>query len=314
MSNIRAVGQTRNALKEFRAASPVLGRLNSDTTPRYVAAGLVGGAVYGNAPSFRHGRAPEKRQRARTMTGGALGAAAGEGAWNAAGFSIRARGHALERERPEGMSRSAHQKLMARHHHMQGVPQNTRPDRAHQPAFFREYPRGLPASKYKRTLGHMSGRKGKVLEAAAVGTLGLAGAGMARGQRVTTAKALYQRDSRISLVRGAEFAVGAGLLASGAGRSRMIGTALGRGVRIAQSADNRRAIDALQMAQAAQGVLRRGVAPSERHLRQVQAVDRAVRAVPSSMRPNVAMAAGALLMGNATPIRSTTYRPVTPSW
>jgi hypothetical protein len=307
MPNIKAAVGARNAVAAGR-------RLNSDTVPRYVAAGLVGGAVYGNAPSYRHARGPEQRQRARTVTGGALGAAAGEGLWNASGFGVRGRGHQLERERPENMSRSQHQKLMARHHHMHGVPQNTKPSKDKQPAFFREYPRGLPASKYKRTLGHMSGRKGKALEAATVGTLGLLGAHSARGQRVTASKALYQRDSRVSLVRGAEFAVGAGLLASGAGRSRMIGTALGRGVRIAQKENNHLAVEALQRAQAAQGVLRRGVQPTERQVRQIQAVDQAVRRVPRHLRPAVAMGAGALLMGNATPIRTTTYRPVAAGW
>jgi len=307
MPNIRAAVAARNAVKPVR-------RFNSDTTPRYLAAGLTGGAVVGNRPGVRHQRTSDERQRARTTTGAVLGGALGEGAWNAAGFGVRGRGHQLERERPETMSRSQHQKLMARHHHMHQVPQNTKPPREKQQAFFREYPRGLPASKYKRTLGHMSGRKGKLLEAATVTAGAMLGASSTRGQRVTTSKALYQRESRVSLARGAEFAAGAALLASGAGRSRMIGQALGRGVKLASERDNGLAVDALQRAMAARGTMRRGIAPTERQLRQIQAVDRAVRAVPSPMRPGVAMSAGALLMGNATPVRTTTYRPVASGW
>lgn len=312
--NIRTANQARNTLSGWAKGSPVFGRFNADTTPRYVAGALVGGAVVGNSPSIRHRRTPDQRQHARQLTGAALGGAAGEGAWNAAGFSIRARGHTLERERPERMSRNQHQKLMARHHHIQGVPQNTRPDRAHQPEFFRRYPAGLPATKAKHLLGQMSGRRGKMMEAAVVTSAAMLGAGNGHGQRVTTAKGLYQRESRLSPVRGAEFVLGAGLLASGAGRSKMIGRALGHGVRMAQGKDNRLAIDALQTAQAAQGALRIGIQPTERQLRQVRAVDRAVKAVPLHLRPAVAMSAGALLIGNATPVRTTTYRPVASGW
>ncbi len=127
------------------------------------------------------------------------------------------------------------------------------------------------------------------------------------GRRIS--KVLYERDSRVSILRAGELALGVGLLGSGAGRSKMVGRALGHGIKMASTRDNERVVEALQRAQAARGTIRAGLQPTERQIRQIQAVDRAVRAVPASIRPEVAMGAGALLVGNATPVRRTTYRP-----
>lgn len=123
-------------------------------------------------------------------------------------------------------------------------------------------------------------------------------------------KSLYARDRHTSPVRGAETLAGGALAAWGLGRSRMIGTALARGVKQARSTQNPYALEALQRAQAAQGVLARLTAPGERRLRQIQQVDQAVQRVPSSIRPEVAAAAGMLLVSHGHPVRRDSYTPV----
>lgn len=127
-------------------------------------------------------------------------------------------------------------------------------------------------------------------------------------------KVLYQRDQRVSPLRALELAAGIGLGAWGAGRSRMVGAALGHGLKAATSANNARAVEALRLAQAAQGALRRGTAPGERTLRQIQQVNRAVQAVPRPLRGEIGLAAGLLLAGNSMPLRHTTYKPLPMSY
>lgn len=124
-------------------------------------------------------------------------------------------------------------------------------------------------------------------------------------------KALYARDRNVSAPRVLATGAGLGLTAWGVGRSAMVGRALGRGIKAAQGAQNQRAIDALQRAQALQGILAHGTAGGERRLRQIKAVDDAVRRVPASMRPEVAAAAGMLLVGQGHPVRRDRYTPVT---
>lgn len=133
---------------------------------------------------------------------------------------------------------------------------------------------------------------------------------LAAQRRANMAKALYQHEQHLSPTRTALAAGGVGLAAWGLGRSGMVGRALGNGIRLARANESHRAVEALQLAQAAQGVLRRATAPGERALRQVQAVDRAVRAVPAPIRPEVATAAGLLLAGEAMPVRRERYKPV----
>jgi len=123
-------------------------------------------------------------------------------------------------------------------------------------------------------------------------------------------KSLYVRDRQTSPVRAVETGAGLALGAWGLGRSRMLGAALARGVKQARTKDSQFALEALQRAQAAQGVLARGTAPGERHLRQIKAIDDAVRRVPSSIRPEVAAAAGMLLVAQGHPVRRTSYHPV----
>jgi hypothetical protein len=129
-------------------------------------------------------------------------------------------------------------------------------------------------------------------------------------RRAAVGKALYAREERVSPVRAVEMAGGLALGAWGAGRSKMVGAALARGVKMANTRGADRALYALKTAQVAQGSLKRGTAPGERALRQIQAVDRAVRAVPRPLRGDVATAAGLLLAGNATPVRRQSYTPV----
>ena len=124
-------------------------------------------------------------------------------------------------------------------------------------------------------------------------------------------KSLYARDRQVSGTRVLATGAGLGLTAWGVGRSGMVGRALARGIRSAEGAQNAHAVEALQRAQAVQGVLARGTAGGERRLRQIRAVDEAVRRVPASVRPEVAAAAGILLVGQAHPVRRDRYTPVT---
>ena len=94
-----------------------------------------------------------------------------------------------------------------------------------------------------------------------------------RGRKQNIAKALYVREEQPSLLRAGGTLIGAGLIASGLGHSQMVGRALGAGLKAAQSRGSTQAVEAVRLAEAARGVLRRGMAPSERAVRQIQAVD-----------------------------------------
>lgn len=128
--------------------------------------------------------------------------------------------------------------------------------------------------------------------------------------RTSNVGKLYVKDERTSIPHLAGFGIGAALLAGGIGRSGMVGRALSHGIRSATHMDNGFAVQALQRAQMAQGVLRRATAPGEHAMRQIRAVDQAVNRVPAAIRPEIAMAAGALLINRSTPLRSSTYHPV----
>lgn len=288
--------------------TPRLAAATIRRNPEYVAAGgaaaVAGGA---QARPLERRRNERQRDRADIASAGIAGGVGGQAAFRGAGYTVRAVGHRKERERPEGMSRSQHQKIMSNHYKSLGLRQN---EKTADPKFYRTYPKGLPATPYKRVLGQTSGKRGAAMLAATTAAGALAAGGSVRGRKKNIAKALYQRDERLSLTRTAQLGAGLGLLAWGTGRSRMVGTALARGIKAAQGKDNAQVINALQLAQAAQGALARGTRPAERSLRQIQRVDAAVRAVPGAIRPEVAVAAGALLAGHSMPVRRTTYRPV----
>lgn len=138
---------------------------------------------------------------------------------------------------------------------------------------------------------------------------GYVGTGASVGRREPVEK-LYVRDQRTQPSHLIGAAAGLGLAAWGLGRSGIAGRALTRGVRAARAGNNGYAIEALQRAQAAQGVLRHATAPGERALRNIAAVDQAVNRVPAALRPEIAAAAGALLVGRSLPLRENTYHPV----
>lgn len=121
---------------------------------------------------------------------------------------------------------------------------------------------------------------------------------------------LYVRDRQVSVVHAAETGAGLAVGAWGLGHSKMLGRALARGVKQAESKQNGYAVEALQRAQAAQGLLARHTARGERQLRQIRAVDEAVQRVPAAIRPEVATAAGMLLVAQGHPVRRDTYHPV----
>jgi hypothetical protein len=181
------------------------------------------------------------------------------------------------------------------------------PGIADPPFTTRESARMLGAMHHPKAIA-ASVRRTPLLYAPAAVLGGLAVQQSARRRNVR--KALYAREERVSPVRAVEMAAGLGLGAWGAGRSKMLGAALARGVKMANTRGADRALYALKTAQVAQGSLKRGTAPGERALRQIQAVDRAVSAVPRPLRGDVALAAGLLLAGNATPVRRQSYRPV----
>lgn len=123
-------------------------------------------------------------------------------------------------------------------------------------------------------------------------------------------KALYSQESKPSLLRYAGMGIGGGLTAWGLGRSGMLGSALGRGVKAATARGNTNALEALRLAQATQGLLRRGTAPGERGIRQIRALNTAINRVPASIRPEIAAASGIYLMGSSHPVNRTSYRQV----
>ena len=183
----------------------------------------------------------------------------------------------------------------------------------------RNYPLELPGARHVRANARIStGKTGFAIGTAA--TAAGAALGMkasTRGRRLQSGdggervhKALYIKDQRPSILRTAEMGLGLGLTAWGIGRSGMIGRALARGVKFSRGRNDASAVQVLQMAQAAQGVLRAGTAPAERNLRQIQTINRALNSVPGPIRGDVATAAGVLLASNAHPIRREGYRPI----
>lgn len=136
--------------------------------------------------------------------------------------------------------------------------------------------------------------------------------GPASGHGSNVSKALYRRDDKTSALRVGGAAAGLAVGAWGLGRSKMVGRALGIGSKFASFNGNPQAARALDLALATQGALRRGTAPAGTLGRRIQRVNAAVEAVPPSLRPTVAMTAGAVLFDQSTPVRRTTYTPATP--
>lgn len=288
-----------------------------------VAGALTGtGSVGASRSLHQHGH----EDASRAATAGAIGGWAGQGAYQAAGYGpkhivLRAERKAIERDKgkppqkmvkgkpvgPPPMTSSRLNRAKSKHAKLHGGKGSVE--------YYRNYPGHLPGGKANRVLGWTHrGKTGTALGAAAtgVGTLGASRyvSGSQKGTKQKVSKALYQREERLSPLRVAQFGAGAGLAAWGLGRSRFLGAALARGVKAAQGKNNAQALEALQLAQAARGALRRGTTPAEHSLRQIRRVNTAINAVPAPFRPEIASAAGLLLAGHALPLHTTRYRQV----
>lgn len=262
----------------------------------------------------------------RKTSGVVAGGLAGQGAYQAAGYATtnytRARtGQSLRRsdltqiargEKKRGLLRADladkkgwEARMDTRRRH---TAAHTTDGKTNWAGVYRNWPKDQPYARASRVIGHThNGRSGVLLGAAM--TLGGAAAGGAAARRRPVRK-LYVQDTKASPVRLLESAAGVGLAAWGLGRSPMVGRALGRGLKMARNSNNAYAVEALQRAQSAQGVLGRATAPGERALRSVRAVDQAINRVPRALRPDIALAAGTLLVGHAAPIRQRSYHPV----
>lgn len=139
--------------------------------------------------------------------------------------------------------------------------------------------------------------------------------GRQRGQRVNTRgrkesirKALYERQRRTNLAHATEAAAGSALLAWGA--PRVMSRTLARGVKdAARATGSKETLEAIQRSQAMAGVLN-STGQAAARARSIKAVSDAVDLVPQSIRPQVATTAGALLLYQAHPVRTTRYKPV----
>lgn len=260
--------------------------------PDIVVPALAGGGATGAGAVADRRRG---RGSGRGAGGAAAGGVAGEAAWRATGLSLRNRGHQLERTLPEGMSRSRRTKLTDDHRKKFGIGHGDKAGIARTPAYARTYPKELPGWQYKRAVGQMSGRRGMALEAGVVTASALAGRRATRhhGQTSVGKKLVFEQD-KVRPVRAAELAAGVGLASLGA--PRMLGPALGRGVRAVKG---------------------QGIAPKA--LVEIEAARRSWLTGTSSIygalpkllqRPTVATATGVALAGHAVPVKRKTYRPV----
>ena len=295
-----AVKTKHRMLHEFETTKPRGIPLAARAGRRWGLVAAGGALTYGGARQL-----VDKRVTRDDVDSAALGGALGVGFYQAPHWASRP----LDRRNERTIAQDDHLRHVNRRHKDAHVPRNAGLGHPAWTNYFRTLPKELPGAKRKRVFSHThAGRSGAALNIGAA----MLGAGSAVGHSRSSkvAKTLYQREERLSPVRAGGYAAGAALGAWGLGRSGAVGRALGRGMRMAASKDNTRAVEALQLAMAAQGALARGTAPGERALRQIRRVDAAVRAVPAPMRPEVAMAAGALLAGSSSPVHRTTYRPV----
>jgi hypothetical protein len=174
--------------------------------------------------------------------------------------------------------------------------------------------RGAAAQeKYFSHVYNVSARYARKIRNPALATAAVGGGGLllARPHRQTKSAALYERDKQTSPIRLTGTLAGLGLAGWGAPRLRMLGPALARGVKAAEAHDSAAAAEALRRAEQAAGALRAGTGHAEARMRQLSYVDAAVNKVPRSIRPEVATAAGVILIAQSHPVRRTSYRPVT---
>lgn len=292
------------ALTPRRAAGLVQRNWSDAVLPAGVGAGALG-------VTSRH-----RDDRGPRNTAGALaGAGAGEGVWRATGLSLRNRGRKLERVIPKGMSRNQYRKITEQHRHKYGV--NSKDRTTVNPGFTRNYPKELPAWPYKRAVGHMSGRRGMVLEGGTVATGAVLGARALRRQheqprsrvgkrmvdeprapRSRVGKRLVDEQNRRSPIRAAEFATGSAAVALGGPRLRMVGPGMMRGAKAALKGGHHTTGQTLIAAEAARRAWLTGTDPI-------------LRKLPAALRtPTVLAAGGGALLAHSIPVNRKTYQPV----
>jgi len=279
--------------------------------PQFALAGLLtGGAGLGAGAGVKR----RDKEKGREVQAATIGGWAGQGAYQGAMYGTK---HTALRSTKRATDIANPERKMSRNHLEHKI---LKPHKAEHGMgttdYYRHYPSAAPAWRRNRVTGYLGrGKLGTAVGATATAAGSAAGAkvvsgrGSGHGKKEHVEK-LYVRDQQTSMTHLLGAAAGLGLGAWGFGRSRMVGAALGRGIKVAQGHQNPYAIQALQAAQSLQGVLARGTAPGERALRQIRAVDQAVSRVPSALRPEIALAAGTLLVGHSRPIRRESYHPV----
>lgn len=247
--------------------------------------------------------------RRRDVDAAVVGGAAGAGLYQGAGYALKPLDRRAERKIAEDPKLSARARA---HRRKMGVPSNPPAGHPSWRPYFRAYPKDLPGGRLKRTLALTHTGRSGVAATAAMGGLGaaMAGTASARGRKEPVHKALYRREEKLSPSRALGALAGGALAMYGLGHSKMVGRAIARGVKMAQGGQYNAVADALRRADAARGSIRAGMAPGEAAIRRVQALNTAIERVPRSVRPEVALVAGTMLVNNSTPVRRTSYRPV----
>lgn len=130
---------------------------------------VLPGAVLGSAAVGSAVRDKDKRQTLGTVAAGG----AGLGAWHAGGQAIRRAGNKRVGKPVEGISRSqldtAESKWRRKHSVAGDNPAQARERLSTNYQAMRDYPTQSQASRYKRVLGHMSGKRGALMQAGAIG-------------------------------------------------------------------------------------------------------------------------------------------------
>lgn len=301
--------QAKDAVKDPKTTVSTLRR-----KPLLVATGGVGTAAVASGPATKN-RGEETRRRRDTAARATYGAIGGQALYQGAMYGSKAVEQSKMRpiykdpDNRRGYKDPRHKKILEAHKKKHGITDPNR--KSDYKNFSRTFPTEIPGGRHHRINAQLTtGRRG-----VAVGTgvtLGgalLAGMG-GRGKKEPVHKAVYRREEKTSPMRVAGLALGGALAAYGLGSSRMVGSAIARGVKMAQRGNYDGVAEALRRAEAARGSLRAGMAPGEAAVRRVRALNSAIERVPRSVRPEVALVAGTMLVNNSTPVTRTSYRPV----
>jgi hypothetical protein len=313
-------------LLRSRAGLKELWRLHPTEIKRATAAGVAGGAAIGGAELSRHKKDPRGPVASSTIAG----AATGQIGYHAAGFAAMRRGRKQQeagRKNFNGLDRGRQKQVWDDHLKANGVNSGKKLESLpfkQRERIFQNYPKKLPGAGMKRLAANIgvSHTRGLALNAAMTGAgayIGGEAAHYSTNHKIVEksdmrnrvfSKGLFRRSQTTSGTKVLEAGAGLGLVGYGVGRSPMIGRALASGIKDAQGKESQAAVEALQVAQSAYGVLGRGAIRGERAARQVKVVNQAIDRVPTAIRPAVAITAGMLLLGHAHPIRRTSYDPV----